>query len=94
MPTNTKKKNTSNNNPTAVQTQVILRQYGGDGTGDVTQAELSSAITTHNFAPSSHKPLDDKINLRNVLDIEIDATRTKLTITYADNHQEVIDLAI
>jgi|GEM_PF-6404630 len=36
----------------------------GGGTGDVTQSQLISAISTHNFAPSSHIDIRNSVNTK------------------------------
>jgi len=150
MPTNN---NRNKNNKNAIFPQQIMISIprgeggGGSGTGDVTQSQLTSAISTHNFAPSSHNDIRnlitakqdilvsgtniktinglsilaggdvdisadisnaiayhnnlstgvhqaivDKIDLREVLNIELNTAKTEITITYADNSQEVIEL--
>jgi hypothetical protein len=65
-----------------------------DLTGFVTQGNIDSSIAAHNTATSNvHQFIIDKIALRDVLNIKIDSTRTQITITYADNTQEIVELA-
>jgi hypothetical protein len=37
---------------------------GGSGEGDVTQQQLSSAVSTHNFAPSSHSDIRNSVSVK------------------------------
>jgi len=51
---------------------------GSSGTGDVTQSQLTNAISTHNFAPSSH------IDIRNAVNAKQDKLISGTTIKMID----------
>jgi hypothetical protein len=52
-------------NSNIIQRPMIFMQTkrgGGGGTGDVTQSDLTDAISDHNFAPSSHSDIRQEIS--------------------------------